>query len=168
MYLLCWGSIFRLLSISSNLSEYRLKTPRVLKGEVRVRNNLGSNERWYNPHPPYQILNLCAKYKCRYKATKVQNSACFAAAIMYIRANLRSHSGLVSWRHCAVLAEATADQVISHSYVSQSASRKGCPNRNPFCCMWSIISFVILYETSWNFLILSSYENYSPHINLEP
>ena len=39
-------------------------------------------------------------------------------------------------------------QVISCSCFSQSTLRKGCPNRNPFCYIPSIISFVILCETS--------------------
>jgi hypothetical protein len=48
-------------------------------------------------------------------------------------------------------------QVISCSYFSQSALRNGCPNRNPFWCIQSNISFVILYETSWNFVIMFGY-----------
>jgi hypothetical protein len=58
-------------------------------------------------------------------------------------------------------------QVISCSYFSQSALRKGCPNRNPFWCIQSIISFIILYETSWNFVIMFGYENYSSDKNME-
>jgi hypothetical protein len=58
-------------------------------------------------------------------------------------------------------------QVISCSYFSQSALRKGCPNRNPFWCIQSIISFVILDETSWNFVIMFGYENYSSDKNME-
>jgi hypothetical protein len=52
-------------------------------------------------------------------------------------------------------------QVISCSCYSQSTLRKGCPNRNPLCYIHSIISFVILYETSWNFAIMFGYEKYS-------
>jgi hypothetical protein len=59
------------------------------------------------------------------------------------------------------------NQVISCSYFSQSALRKGYPNRNPFWCIQSIISFVILYETSWNFVIMFGYENYSSDKNME-
>jgi hypothetical protein len=59
------------------------------------------------------------------------------------------------------------NQVILCSYFSQSALRKGCPNRNPFWCIQSIISFVILYETSWNFVIMFGYENYSSDKNME-
>jgi hypothetical protein len=43
----------------------------------------------------------------------------------------------------------------------ESALKKGCSNKNPFCCIHWIISRFILCETSWNFVIMSSYENYT-------
>jgi hypothetical protein len=44
--------------------------------------------------------------------------------------------------------------VISCSCFNQSALRKGGPNRNTF---FSTLSFVVLFETSWNFVIMFGY-----------
>ena len=57
--------------------------------------------------------------------------------------------------------------MISYSCFSQSALRKGRPNRNPFCYIHTIISYVILHETTWNFVIMFGYENYSSDENME-
>ena len=60
-----------------------------------------------------------------------------------------------------------SNSVISYSYFSQSVPRKGCPIRNPSFYIHAIISFVIFYETSWNFVIMFGYENYSSDKNME-
>ena len=62
------------------------------KGEVRVQNNLSSNERLYNAYLPHKVLNLHVKSKSRNIAIKVRKYT--AAAMMYIVANLRSRSGV--------------------------------------------------------------------------
>ena len=52
-----------------------------IKGEVRVQNNLSSNERLYNAHLPHKVLNLHVKSNSRNKAIKVRKFAYIAAAM---------------------------------------------------------------------------------------
>ena len=42
------------------------------------------------------------------------------------------------------------------------------PNKNSFCCFQSLISFVFLYETCWNFVIMFGKENYKSIWQLVP
>ena len=44
-----------------------------IKGEVRVQNNLSSNERLYNAHLPHKVLNLHVKSNSRNKAINCEN-----------------------------------------------------------------------------------------------
>ena len=41
------------------------------------------------------------------------------------------------------------------------------PNKNPFCCLWSLISFIFLHEICWNWVIMFRKENYKSTRNLE-
>ena len=65
----------------------------MFKGEVRVHNKLGSNERIYNAYLAYKVSCLHIKYNPRNKATNLLKFACRAAAIIYIEAKPRSCSG---------------------------------------------------------------------------
>ena len=67
--------------------------PSRFKGEVRVHDKLGSNERLYNAYLAYTVSCLQIKYNSRNKATNLLKFACSAAAIIYIEAKLRSCSG---------------------------------------------------------------------------
>ena len=53
-----------------------------VKGEVRVQNNLSSNERLYNAYFPHKVLNLHVKSNSRNKAIKVRKFAYIAAAMI--------------------------------------------------------------------------------------
>ena len=64
-----------------------------VKGEVRVHNKLGLNERLYNAYLAYKVSCLQIKYNARSKATNLLKFACRAAAIIYIEAKPRSCSG---------------------------------------------------------------------------
>ena len=52
-------------------------------------------------------------------------------------------------------------------YFDQSALREGCLNRNQYYYIHFIMSFITLYETSWNFVIMFGYENYSSDKNMQ-
>ena len=67
-----------------------------LKGEVRVHNNLGSNQILYFAYLVYKVSRPHIKRKSINKASKLLKFACCAAAIIYIGAKPRSYSGF-SW-----------------------------------------------------------------------
>ena len=52
------------------------------KGEVRVQNNLSSNERLSNAYLPHKVLNLHVKSNSRNKAINVRKFAYIAAAMI--------------------------------------------------------------------------------------
>jgi hypothetical protein len=76
-----------------------------MKGEVRVQNNLGWYERSYNAYRSHKVPHVQVITKSRNKAMNVLKFTYNAAAILYIKAKLRSRSGFTLWRHCAVSRE---------------------------------------------------------------
>jgi hypothetical protein len=57
-------------------------------------------------------------------------------------------SEIISWVEVSVIDKCSIITRLRQLPFSQSALRKGCPNRNPYRYIHSIISFVFLYETS--------------------
>jgi hypothetical protein len=120
--------------------------------------NSGQKKEKIRKLPSSEMEALIVSNKCQQNSSVLISCTVFVSLFLHflyvLHFNLPSY--IILYNYCTRLTELTERyisltsffQVISCSCFSQSALRKGCPSRNPFCYIHSIISFVILYETS--------------------